>query len=37
MATAHADFVVYDAKSGEDITRSILSQIIAGCGRIHRA
>jgi polyhydroxyalkanoate synthesis repressor PhaR len=37
MAKAREDFVVYDAKSGEDITRSVLTQIIAGSGRIHRA
>jgi polyhydroxyalkanoate synthesis repressor PhaR len=28
MVKAGEDFVVYDAKSGEDITRSVLSQII---------
>ncbi|MEQ8697949.1 MAG: polyhydroxyalkanoate synthesis repressor PhaR [Bauldia litoralis] len=28
MVKEHADFVVYDAKSGEDITRSVLTQII---------
>ena len=28
MVKAHADFVVYDAKTGEDITRAVLTQII---------
>src|SRR5690242_21723490 len=28
MVRAGRDFVVYDAKSGEDITRSVLTQII---------
>src|SRR5688500_2542984 len=28
MVRANEDFVVYDAKSGEDLTRSILTQII---------
>lgn len=28
MVKANEDFVVYDAKSGEDITRSVLTQII---------
>ena len=28
MVKDHVDFVVYDAKSGEDITRSVLTQII---------
>src|SRR3954470_7435379 len=28
MVKAGEDFVVYDAKSGEDITRSVLAQII---------
>ena len=28
MVKQHSDFVVYDAKTGEDITRSVLTQII---------
>jgi len=28
MVKAHTDFVVYDAKTGEDITRAVLTQII---------
>ena len=28
MVKAHSDFVVYDAKTGEDITRAVLTQII---------
>src|ERR1700743_1538264 len=28
MVKAHADFVVYDAKTGEEITRAVLTQII---------
>jgi polyhydroxyalkanoate synthesis repressor PhaR len=28
MVKGHADFVVYDAKTGEDITRAVLTQII---------
>jgi polyhydroxyalkanoate synthesis repressor PhaR len=28
MVKAHNDFVVYDAKTGEDITRAVLTQII---------
>jgi hypothetical protein len=37
MAKTREDFVVHDAKSGEDITRSMLVRIIAGLGPIHRA